>query len=79
MKVKISEELLKEIDKRLEKIENSLKKEEKTVKVSMADFFEHLKKCPHCKEEARKIIEEKTEQKAEQKTEHVVETRAKFY
>jgi uncharacterized protein with PIN domain len=117
VKVKISDELMKEIEKKLEEIkqENAMllkrimgerrtiieekPKEEKpkteTVKVSISDFFEHLKKCPHCKAEARKILEEekpkeenpKTEEKKEEKPkteekkeEHVIETKAKkFY
>jgi uncharacterized protein with PIN domain len=112
VKVKISDELIKEIEKKLEEIkqENAMllkrimggrniiteekTKEEKpkteTVKVSISDFFEHLKKCPHCKAEAKKILEEekpKTEEKTEEKPkteekkeEHVIETKAKkFY
>jgi hypothetical protein len=111
-RIKISDELIKEIEKKLEEIkqENAMllkrimgerkaiteeKPKTETVKVSISDFFEHLKKCPHCKAEARKILEEekpkeekpKTEEKTEEKPkteekkeEHVIETKAKkFY
>jgi uncharacterized membrane protein len=96
VKVKISDELMKEIEKKIEEIkqENAMllrkiieekkvteeKPKTETVKVSISDFLEHLKKCPHCKAEARKILEEekpKEEKQEEKKEEHIIETKIK--
>jgi uncharacterized protein with PIN domain len=96
VKVKISDEIMKEIEKKIEEIkqENAMllrrimgerkiiteeKPKTETIKVSISDFFEHLKKCPHCKAEARKILEEekKEEKQEEKKEEHTIETKIK--